>query len=469
MKTSILLFLNIVFIIFPLFIKGQALLINGELNSSSNVNRNGNIPFWLFVNQLGTIQQKGKFIQSGELLINMQYQFKNGNFMFIKSRLNGSKGISNYFAATELYGGFKLGKFLVHAGSYADSIQLSGLFSSNGNLLNSRNARPYPSISLNTNGFIRIGKRNFCVAGKWEEGVLLGNRIIDKPWLHHKNLFLRWDKPGRLQFTFGIDHYAFWGGTSVLSGSQPAGFSDYLRAVLAMKGGENATLSDQANVAGNSLGQYFFMFKKSWEKIDGEFRITHPFEDKSGMVLFNGLDNLYGVFLTFKEPGLLKHALIEFMYTKNQSGDDKRTPEGAYIHTNGHDSYLNHGFYRSGFTNYGRVMGSPFFSPLKYNEEGISEGVLNNRIMAFHFGFDGAVSTAITWKTLLSYSENYGTYSKPFDQVRKQFSGLIELGYQSPEIPFYVITDFAFDRGTNLNEGINRINSGVRIKLGKKF
>jgi len=50
------------------------------------------------------------------------------------------------------------------------------------------------------------------MAGLYEDGVLNDRRAVRKAKLHHKNLFLQYGNPQKLQFTFGIDHFVFWGG-----------------------------------------------------------------------------------------------------------------------------------------------------------------------------------------------------------------------------------------------------------------
>ena len=452
--TVIILMLNV---IFTHSIKGQGLELRGNINTSSLVSTEERVPFWLWANQLGQIPHTDDFIQSGEINVIPKYIFRNGNKIFAGAHLYGYTGSSEELDFSELYAGVKLGKISGWAGFRADSLLQSGLSSSNGNLLNSRNARPYPRISAGTDGFIRVGKGHFYIASRWEEGFLPDERIIDKPRLHHKNLFLQWGRAEKFQFTFGIGHYAFWGGVSAESGPQPVSFSDYIRTIFAIKGGERATYSDQINAAGNSLGQYFFIFRKNWENVEAEARIIHPFEDKAGMLMCNTPDNLYSLYFTFRGKMLVQHVLMEFIYTENQGHNDR---------FDGVSLYFNHNFYNSGFTYFGRVIGVPFFSPVITNEDGIVTIIANDRIKAFHFGSDGNLAGNLKWKLLLSYSLNYGTYLSEYDNVRKQFSGLAGFEYTLPKIPVFLRTSIALDQGVNLNYGEERFDGGVRLTIG---
>ena len=95
--------------------------------------------------------------------------------------------------------------------------------------------------------------------------------------------------------------------------------------------------------------------------------------------------------------------------------------------------------YQSGWTNNGRVIGNPLFT-LGRNKGRYSDGhyIINNRLKAHHFGFQGQIFKKIYYKTLFTYSENFGIYPDEdyfksnglvyrFDGGLIQRSGLIEL------------------------------------------
>lgn len=468
-KTSVLILLGVFLMPNHLLAQTPGFHFSGDISSITSVHSIKQTPFWFWANQLGQIQQHPGFIETGIFKLNPDYGFKNGEKLFAGINIAGSLGEQNIFTATELFGGIQIRKLKLVAGLYAEQEFFSGLASSNGNLLNARNARPYPKLGIQSVGFIPLLKGSISVSGCWEEGILVDERVVDKPRLHHKNLFVKLGKPEKGEFMFGVDHYAFWGGTSPVSGRQPVKFSDYVRTILAAPGGTNATASDQANVAGNSLGQYYLVFRKAGDRADMEFRVIHPFEDKSGMVFFNGIDNLYGVYLTFNKIVRIQKLAFEFVYTRNQSGDDRRTPEGQYIHTNGHDNYLNHGFYSSGFTNFGNVMGSPFFYPVMLRDDGVSVGVRNTRFMVFHVGAAGAFSQRWSWSGKGSYSINTGMYDQEFEPTRNQFSGFGTLRFDPSRGPLWLQLSAGLDAGTNLNDGNRETNAGVRFAVGVTF
>jgi hypothetical protein len=445
----------------------QPFKIQGEVNTSTIFNQNKQTPFWLWANTLGQCQQYSGIIQAGEFDLFADYNISKKMTFTAGARGFGTLGKDDYFHFSEYFSSLKVGKVIAQFGARADSLIHSGITSSNGSLLNSRNARPYPSIRLASDGYIKAAKKNFYIKGLWEETILHDGRVVKNPRLHHKNLFFLFGDKQKLQFEFGIDHYAFWGGISPDAGVQPHNFGDYLRTIFALRGNSTYTQSDQKNVAGNSLGQYFFIFKKDYPDFETEFRIVHPFEDFSGMGFVNGIDNLYALYITRKEAFALKNISFEFLYTKNQSGNDVKN--GLYHHQNGTDNYLNHGMYRSGFTYFGKIMGSPFFYPVIFDENSVSQGLENNRIIALYLAGNGKLSKNLEWVLSGSYSWNYGTYWNAYNPVRKQLSALAKLTYSSAKQPFYITGAAGFDSGTLINSGKQKNDSGFQLMFGWKF
>jgi len=124
-----------------------------------------------------------------------------------------------------------------------------------------------------------------------------------------------------LRFSFEINRYIFWGGFSQQYGQMPGGFKNYIRYILGLKGGSDFLETDQLNVAGNQLGSYLFTVEKEVGNYHMELRVSHPFEDGSGMMLYNFKDNLYSFYVR-KAPGsFIDEFLVEYMYSKNQSGN----------------------------------------------------------------------------------------------------------------------------------------------------
>ncbi len=138
--------------------------------------------------------------------------------------------------------------------------------------------------------------------------------------------------------------------------------------------------------------------------------------------------------------------MYEFLYSKSQSGryhDRPATEEekaqqdpcdpfyGRKI-LGGNDNYFNNGEYQSGWTYYGRTIGTPFITPLPPDADGITLGVFNNRIIAHYIGIKGyffqipPVILAELWniqQTSGTYPETmlFRTGSRHFKKSRNTF------------------------------------------------
>ena len=109
-------------------------------------------------------------------------------------------------------------------------------------------------------------------------------------------------------------------------------------------------------------------------------------------------------------------------------------------------------------------MVSPLFSPLKFNADGILTGIANNRIIMHHFGLKGSITPELKWNTKVTYSQNFGTYYKPFDPQNNQLSTLLNVNYSSSSFPLDLSLSLAADYGQIYE---NRL--GAQLKISKTF
>jgi hypothetical protein len=249
----------------------------------------------------------------------------------------------------------------------------------------------------------------------------------------------------------GFEHYVFWGGTTPVYGQQP-GLSEYFRYILGMKGGGGATVSDQINVAGNGLGSWNMEFMKDWTSVKATLYWNHPFEDRSGMELVNIQDGLWGLHVEKKKrDAFITDIVYEYMYTLNQSGSyhmkPAPTPERPNRMTGrGMDNYFNHGLYTSGFTHYQRMMGTPLFVP-EIGTDGISTGFESTRMWMHHIGLSGVLGRGFSWKSMMTWSRNFGNYSNIYANPLDELSFIAECVYATSKLPFDVKVGAASDYG----------------------
>lgn len=428
------------------------------------------LPFWMTHNQLGKYSSTGNFQEltegqfSGRTNVwgNLSLSYGTDLALLISEQGIDPKIIQAYLGLS--------GKVIrLQAGAFADEELLGGLSSSNGDLLRSLNYRPYPKVRLSTPGFIPFlfAKSWFRFSAEYDEGLLTDERVVDKPHLHHKSLMFQFLPNSTLRFTIGANHFVFWGGRSEQFGQLPQSLKDYPKYVTGSAGGSGFVENDRKNVAGNQLGSFLFSLEKDFEKCHIQLRATHPFDDRSGMRFQNAKDNLYTFHWKKNTPGhRLDELVIEYLHTKHQSGTPTPIMQDGVLNYNvrGGDNYFNNGVYQTGFTYLGQSMGTPLFEPIsviRINQRNVVSGLTNNRVSAFHLGAKGTLTGNFSWKTLVTYSRNFGTYNEPMSPYLSQVTSLAELGWKSSTCPLHISGLLGYDTGQLLP---HNLGIGIQVK-----
>src|ERR1035437_5526848 len=130
------------------------------------------LPFWLWANQKGIIQEQGNYHQSSVLkfegsVSNISHKLKINYGVSLVSDLTtrSTSQINEAFLSI----GYK--KVFFKIGEQAARTELAGLSATNGDFYYSNNSRPYPSIQLGTNGFIPLF-RNVSFSAIYEEALI---------------------------------------------------------------------------------------------------------------------------------------------------------------------------------------------------------------------------------------------------------------------------------------------------------
>jgi len=440
-----------------------------DLQFNSLAGTGGQLPFWLWANQLGRYHAESQTVQNLEFNGNYNKTIGTSDFSIISgARLNLLLADDNDIRFTELYGGLNWKSLQIKAGAFADQEKYEGLSSTNGNMAASLNARPHPKVRAGFNRFVHLTPW-FSIYGFYEEGLLNDPRYVEDARLHRKAFYFRFGGKGSWQITGGMEHFVMWGGTHPVYG-ELQGWEAYFDYILGKAGGENALPTDQANVAGNSYGTYQLEIKKDLDQWQASFYLSHPFDDKSGMEWDNYKDNLWGVFLSRKkQQPLIQSLLFEYFYTKNQSGHIHLVskPDGG-LHGRGLDNYFNHGVYRSGTTYEQMAMVSPLFAPVTLSD-GIAMGFENTRFSGFHVGASGFISETLRWKTMLTYSNNFGQYIDgeldSYQPSRKQAMSLLELKWAPKNKTFDFGGSLAADHGSLFDRGKSTTRLGALFSV----
>ncbi len=303
------------------------------------------------------------------------------------------------------------------------------------------NSLGFPGYLLHS-GWIDVPKTGNVLAFRFDFGDygLWDNRYVKHTLLHNQALYFKVNISRRINFSTGLDLWSQWGGNSPLYGKQPQSLKDYFRILVAASGGEDATRSDQINALGNHLGRELLRLDLDQDKWHLTFQHDRPFEDGSGVGFQNFPDAVNTLHFSFKDKDKwVSDLLLEFIYTKWQSGtrhdrpaseeELKKRPDKKVYIVGGCDDYFNNGEYQSGWTYNGRSVGLPLFTLMPKDNDGITKGVVNNRIIAWNVGLGGRIFRKIPYLMKITYSKNFGRYSqtdKFFDSAPRQVSGAFE-------------------------------------------
>ena len=361
---------------------------------------------------------------------------------------------------------------------------------STGSLIESGNARPIPQIRLElpeywnipgTKGWLGIKGHlayGWFTDGNWQQDFAAANTVHSTGVRYHSKAgFLRIGNEEAFPLTaeMGLHMATQFGGNCYNSRNiagnnhkNPTRLKDYLMAFIPTSGDSQYDGSDQANVAGNVLGSWLGAL--TWNSKEWKLRVSyeHMFDDHSQMFWEYGLwtEQLLGIELELKRSRWVKSILIEYFNLKNQSGpiyhdSTSKIPDQISCK----DNNYNHGGY-PGWFNYGMIIGSPLCTSPVYNKDNVLV-CYNNRVEAFHFGIEGKPLEWLGYRALLTNSNNWGSYSKPFKDIKTNCSGLVELTFM-PNRLWSIMTSFALDKGElygNNYGGMITITRNVLTKI----
>ena len=341
------------------------------------------------------------------------------------------------------------------------------------------NAKPVPQVHIGTNDFWTVpytkgwlqihfdGGYGKLMDNNYREEAFMKNpqvnpRYSNGAFYHQKHLYLRSNSEKRFYVTAGIEHVAFFGGTSwywtangLESKSKPANLKAFAQVILPLGDSnyyENDAMEDW--VYGNHLGS--MTVQLSWN-IDKhhllQVYLDNPFEDGSGIRKSNGIDGLWGIEYANKASGrqLVRGAVVEYFHSTNQSGplhwdpDDYPEPIRSQVTdmTTGNDNYYNHMFYGS-YDHFGMTFGTALITSPIYNKNG-SNSFDDNRVKAWHVAVNGEITDRLSYLVKGSYREGLGTYSFPVPTRNHSFDAMLQGIYQLG--PWQFSGAYAFDKG----------------------
>lgn len=466
----------------------------GEL--VANFSGGKNTPFWLVNNQQGmsSVEKNNGYLRLGV--------FKDMNHSKRFSWGAGVELATGYrqqapFFIQQLYGEIRYRCLSAMLGAKEMWGEVSNPRLASGNMLYSGNARPIPQFRigifdyanfwgtkgwLGIKGYLAFGK---FTDGKWQynwtvpqtdsQGLTHQIRTEGVLW-HSKGIWFRVGNEDKFPLVYegGMEMATQFGGRVwVIAGGKfyngaegvgmPSGVTDWLKAIFPFAGGGGTVHGERTNVQGNMVGNYTFAF--SWRpKHDWALKVyyQHYFDDHSMMFLdFPWRDGLWGVEARLPKNPFVSNIVYEFLTTKDQSGPVYwDITDKIPVQVSGRDRYYEHYLYTA-YQHWGRVIGNPLILSPIYNN-----GVLalqTNRIQAHHLGFEGQPHHEWGYRVLLSFSRNWGTYSRPFIEVKNNFNCLVEAKWSPSKLPGWSATlSLGGDAGALIGNSI-----GAQISICK--
>ncbi len=415
------------------------------------------LPFWMTSNQFGLMPE-----HNGALALvqartqydaTKEFQWKWGVSLAAQydSGPVAPKGTADFgVMVDELYASLKWKVFSLDLGMKHDPLDFYGatptlgsLSSTGGHIVSSGNARTMPGYMLNLDPVpIPLTRKHVWLYGSFGDFATYDNRYVKGALVHRTKFTFLFNITKRLDFRMGLDHYALWAGDSPQYGKMPVTFGNYFRVVTGRGASSEGSISDQLNVIGDQGGGALLRLDYRGNGWKAALLRDVPYNDGSGVGPQNFPDGVETLWFGFDDKDRwVTDIVYEFAYTRWQSGvrHDRPTTEEEREHLDpadqyhywkhivgGCDDYFNNGEYKSGWTHFDRTIGYPLFVP-KGTHAGtwtsqraaddlstVNRGVENNRLRAHHVALGGKLFRKFPYKLMLTYSQNYGTYTKPY-------------------------------------------------------
>lgn len=450
------------------------------------------MPFWLRSNQWGTVPLRGSAgtLRAG---VGLAYQYaavrdslhpyRKWDWSYSIEAV-GNTGSQSSLLLPEAYASVRYGRFELYAGRRRTIIGLVDTLLTSGSYIWSGNALPIPKIQVGTLGFVPLGftKGLVSIHAFFSHGWFSNqNAFVQNSYLHQKGLYVRVGRPtDKIRLYAGLNHQAQWGGYAsklpaglANQGYLPSGPNAYLYVVAALRNPDamsdpNLTIIDTENRVGNHLGSLDVAADWNLGSVNVLVYRQNLIETGSLFYLTSVADGLNGIRLRHRRPGrgwlTVDNALLEFFYSRSQGGpefvinDPKRR---------GKVDYFNHSQYQDGWQYRQHTIGTPFLTPRTDIRADLPVGrsIGNNRVALWHVGLSGRLAQRGQWVTKLSYSQNAGTYDKPYPAGTNQFSGLVSVSMPLPVLDGCLLTtSLATDLGSLFYN-----STGVYVGLRKTF
>lgn len=459
--------------------KPDSLRYFGEIKADFSAGQN--TPFWLVNNLqgLGSPEKNNGYVRAGLFKdIKEEKRFSWGAGIDLAAGWN----LQSPFYIHQLYGEAKYRALDALVGSKEIWSSFLDHNLSSGDLLYSGNALPIPQVRIgifdyadfwgckgwfSVKGYIAYG---MFTDSKWQKSwAAPDTRRTENVLYHSKGLWLRGGNTDKfpLQAEIGLEMATQFGGKSFYNGKwykMDSGLKSWLKAFIPVYETHDFENEETTSVDGNMMGAYNISL--AWKpKSDWSVRAyyEHFFEDESQMTFEYGWkDGLYGIEVELPQNRFVSKFLYEYLYTKDQTGSifwNKRPEVPEQI--SGRDDYYNNYLYNC-WQHWGLGIGNPLIIAPLYNQDHFLHFV-DNRIIAHHFGLEGKPFKELSYRLLLSFSRNWGSYDYPTPEILSNFSGMLEVAWTPERFKgWYGKCALAGDSGDLIGKSI-----GLMLTIGK--
>jgi hypothetical protein len=435
-------------------IYAQLIPHSGYVEFGTKTGLGENTPFWINANRFGQFssQKTNLYLKAG--IYKSLDSLKKIDYNYGIDLLNRyDKNYQAYFH--QIFFGIKFRHTQLYIGKKEEQFGEQDPELSSGNLLWSGNARPVPQIAFSIPEYMPVLKGFIDVKGYISHGWMNDNRYIKNYYLHHKNAYIRLGSKFPISFSYGLEHYAQWGGVSPELGKLPSSFNDFIKVFFAKSGGSGSPLSEELNRLGNHLGSKNFALNIKTKPVSLKLYWQYMFEDASNDHWENISDGLWGIDIQFNKTKFIHKIVLEYINTTNQSGPTLLWNDT--IQLGGKDDYFNNSIYKDGWSYYSQTIGTPFITDTGKAD---TLGIQNNCIKAWHLGISGSISSKTDFRILMSYVRNYGviipnlgSYIYSENPVKNNFSVLLE-SKSTLALKTQLNVSLAFDLGSKYGENL---------------
>lgn len=280
-----------------------------------------------------------------------------------------------------------------------------------GGLLWSDNARPIPRISFGISHYrsFPYTKGYLQIKAAMTHGWFVDNTYVRRAMLHHKYAGVRVGGDWYVAVSAELHHVAQWGGTSPEYGRLGSSAKDFRNIFRGKQGG--VPTAEQINAEGNHIISQQLALDiqgKGW-KIHCYYQQLN--EDNPVHVFYktmNRYDGLLGISMKQTVWPYLGAVTLEALNTTDQSGP-VHDIDGIVF--GGADSYFQNAIYRSGWSFYGRTIGTPLITSPSYNtaentDEWHRYQTDNTRVFALHGAVAGDIK-GYKYTVKVTHARNY--------------------------------------------------------------